>query len=77
VYARDCSDCHGATGEGNGALRFPRLAGQHFSYLRFQITAILSGDRENVSTQHVLILDGIKPEEIEGIAAFLARLGNP
>lgn len=33
-----CQNCHGASGEGSGAI--PRLAGQHAGYLKAQLSAI-------------------------------------
>jgi cytochrome c553 len=76
IYARACSRCHGVAAEGNGALRFPRLAGQHYSYLTWQIEFMLNGDRMNVSTEHLLLLDALSPDEISGVAGYLSQLKN-
>lgn len=76
IYARDCSRCHGVAAEGNGKLRFPRLAGQHYSYVTWQIEFMLNGDRMNVSTEHLLLLDALNADEISGVASYLARLGG-
>lgn len=36
VYATYCQSCHGAGGEGDNARAYPRLQGQHYSYMARQ-----------------------------------------
>lgn len=74
LYTRACAYCHGPAGEGNGELRYPRLAGQHYRYLRTQMQAMRSGDVPNVTWDHVKLLETLTPEEFDGVAGFLARL---
>jgi cytochrome c553 len=74
VYVRACSHCHGVTAEGNGELLYPRLAGQHYGYLKRQIEIILVGDRPNISWDHMKLLESLSPDEKTGIAGYLARL---
>jgi cytochrome c553 len=74
VYARACSHCHGVAADGNGKLRYPRLAGQHFGYLKHQMEIMVAGDRPNVSWDHMKLLESLTPEEMTGIAGYLARL---
>lgn len=76
LYARACSHCHGVTAEGNNALRYPRLAGQHYGYLARQIEGMIAGDRPNVSWDHMKLLESLTPDEINGVAGFLARLDS-
>ncbi len=42
-----CAACHGPTGKGNEAAKFPRIAGQHTKYLLTQLKAFRSGERAN------------------------------
>ena len=42
-----CSSCHGASGEGNAAAGFPRLAGLPAPYLVAQLNAFANGGRQN------------------------------
>lgn len=42
-----CAACHGPTGSGNDAAKFPRIAGQHTTYLLSQLKAFRSGERAN------------------------------
>src|SRR5277367_1176673 len=37
IYAHICAACHGANGRGEAGNRVPRIAGQHYPYLRRQI----------------------------------------
>ncbi len=74
VYARACSHCHGVAADGNGKLRYPRLAGQHFGYLKHQMEIMVAGDRPHVSWDHMKLLESLTPEEMTGIAGYLARL---
>lgn len=76
LYARACSHCHGVAGEGNGKLRYPRLAGQHFRYLTRQMEIMRAGDRPHVSWDHMKLLESLTPEEMTGVAGYLARLNS-
>jgi len=53
LYAT-CSGCHGARGEGNGALKAPALAGQSDWYLATQLERFRAGER------------GFVPEDVQG-----------
>ncbi len=74
VYARDCAGCHGADGEGNGVLRVPRLAGQHYRYLLRQLHDTVEERRPNMPPPHPQLFANLGVEEFTGIADYLARL---
>jgi cytochrome c553 len=76
VYVRACSHCHGVAAEGNGKMRYPRLAGQHYGYLKHQMEIMIVGDRPNVSWDHMKLLESLTPDEINGVAGYLARLNS-
>lgn len=42
-----CMACHGPSGEGNEAAKFPKLAGQHATYIENQLIAFRDGKRKN------------------------------
>jgi cytochrome c553 len=42
-----CAGCHGATGNETLDASYPRLAGQHASYLEQALAAYRSGERKN------------------------------
>ncbi|WP_233809391.1 c-type cytochrome [Paraburkholderia sp. HP33-1] len=48
-----CAGCHGANGTGNDAAGFPRLAGVGVTYLKEQLDAFASGQRESEVMQPV------------------------
>lgn len=76
AYERACQHCHGAAGEGNGRLRYPRLAGQHYAYLTKQIDMMIGGSRFNVSWDHAQLLSAFTDDEMTGVADYLARLNR-
>jgi cytochrome c553 len=66
-----CQDCHGA--DGAGLASFPRLAGQHASYLVRQLEAFASGHRASGSPMHGIARD-LPPDDAEALAAYLQSL---
>lgn len=68
-YTESCAACHGADGN-SAAASFPKLAGQHESYLLKQLIDIKSGDR--VIPQMTGLLDGFNEEQMADISAFYA-----
>jgi cytochrome c553 len=74
LYGRACSHCHGDAAQGDGKLGYPRLAGQHYSYLLRQMEIMRVGDRPNVTWEHMKLLESVTPEELSGVAGYLARL---
>ncbi len=65
-----CASCHGATASGVGI--FPRLAGQHATYIGKQLRAIQSKLRAS-PVMHGIIKD-LKPDEMNALAAFVQSL---
>ncbi len=65
-----CKTCHGAEGQGNGI--FPRLAGQHRSYIIEQLTAFKTGTRHS-NIMHINVRH-MTHAEMEAIAAYAASL---
>ncbi len=64
-----CQACHGANGEGNGAV--PRLAGQHGEYLFNQMTRLELDIRES-GVMHPN-LKSISDAQIKALVAYLAN----
>ena len=63
-----CRSCHGETAQGNGP--FPRLAGQHRSYLERQLAAFISNARANeIMHENSKNLTAL---QISQLAAFLS-----
>lgn len=74
AYDRACAHCHGAAGEGNADRRYPRLAGQHYTYLLKQIDSMIGGSRFNAGWDHSQLMTGLTDDEMVGVAEYLARL---
>lgn len=74
AYQRDCALCHGDSGQGNAQKLYPRLAGQHYTYLLNQIDAMIGGYRFNVGQSHEHAVVRLTDDEITGVADYLARL---
>ena len=77
LYTRDCQSCHGVDAEGNGVLQMPRLAGQHYIYLRRQLHDTLDQRRPNMPPPHRELLGSLGVDELNGIADHLSRLQPP
>jgi len=75
-YARLCRGCHGAVGQGEARGAVPRLAGQHYEYLRRQIFDAVDGRRPNFSQSHIRLLARLDHGGIDSIADYLSRLGS-
>lgn len=74
VYFRACESCHGTSGKGDPAHAVPRLAGQHYEYLRRQIYDAVDGRRPGFPAFHVRLLARLDHDEIAGVADYLARI---
>jgi len=75
AYARSCRGCHGRAAQGDAARAVPRLAGQHYEYLRRQIYDAVDGRRPNFPPSHIRLLARLDRDDIAGIADYLSRLG--
>ena len=69
--ATACQDCHGA--DGAGLASFPRLAGQHASYLARQLQAFAGGHRSSGSPMHGIARD-LPQADADALAAYLQSL---
>lgn len=64
-----CAGCHGEDGNSQ-ASTFPKLAGQHASYLNKQLLAFKSGDRADAMMGPMVA--GLNEEDILELAAYYA-----
>jgi cytochrome c553 len=70
-----CSACHGAQGEGQPDVAYPRLAGLDSEYLIEQLNAFAEGRRDNETMAPVA--KALTPDERQAIAKFYAGLTAP
>jgi len=77
LYSQLCRSCHGAAAQGDEVRVIPKVAGQHYEYLRRQIHDAVDGRRPNFSSAHIRLLARLDHDEIETLADYLSRLpGN-
>jgi cytochrome c553 len=74
IYFRQCESCHGSTGQGKPEEVVPRLAGQHYEYLRRQIYDAVDGRRPGFPPSHVRLLAQLDHDAIEGVADYLSHM---
>lgn len=69
-----CAGCHGEDGKTPLAPEYPRLAGQHESYLEYALKAYASGRRANVIMASQIQALEISDKDIKRLAAHFAAL---
>ncbi len=70
-----CIGCHGPTGMGNPAAKFPRLAGQHAKYVVKQMYDFRKGVRANDAGKMMRnVAIRMTDAEIEAVAEYIAGL---
>lgn len=74
IYNEKCAGCHGISGEGRAGFS-PKLAGQHWQYLRDQIRDIKLGRRTNgMSPVMENLFNELTDKEIVEISKYLETL---
>jgi cytochrome c553 len=76
LYAHICAACHAPNGRGEPGNRVPRIAGQHYPYLKRQIEAAASLHKDLAPPEMTSALRGMRPQEKEALADYISRLGN-
>ncbi|WP_311196230.1 c-type cytochrome [Thiothrix winogradskyi] len=70
-----CAACHGPTGAGNPAAKFPAINGQHAAYTKNQLNAFRKGERANDAGKMMRnIAAGMTDAEIEAVSEYIAGL---
>lgn len=70
-----CIACHGATGKGNPAAMFPRVAGQHAKYNVDQLRYFRSGERANDNGRMMRNLaTRMSDADIQAVSEYMAGL---
>ena len=70
-----CSACHGAQAEGNAT--FPRLAGQHASYITAQIQVFQLTDQRPRGEPMKQVTHLLSDEDSKAVARYIESLGVP
>ncbi|MDP2828488.1 MAG: c-type cytochrome [Sulfuricellaceae bacterium] len=74
LYEKDCASCHGKTGEGDARKFFPRVAGQHFIYIKRETRESRDQGRRNANPEMVKVLKGYTDADVEAVSDHMARL---
>ena len=70
-----CAACHGPTGSGNEAAKFPSIAGQHKTYTVNQLKAFKSGKRANDTGKMMRnIAKNMTDAEMDAVAEYISGL---
>ena len=77
IYVRDCANCHGDRGEGNGAKFYPMVAGQHYVYLLREARFIRDGERGNANPDMVRVIMPYSDADLEAVSDYMSRLNQP
>ena len=77
LYFRQCESCHGSSGQGDPRHSIPRLAAQHYEYLRRQIHDAVEGRHPGFPAFHVKLFAHLEYNDIDGVADYLARIVPP
>jgi len=76
AYTHICAACHGADGRGEEKNHVPRIAGQHYPYLRRQIESAAALHRVLAPPEMTSALRGMPDREKDALADYVSRLGN-
>jgi cytochrome c553 len=70
-----CASCHGPSGAGNPAAKFPALSGQHAKYTAKALNDFASGERSN-DPQGMMrdVAIKLRANEIKAVADYIAGL---
>ena len=70
-----CIACHGPTGAGNPAAKFPMLSGQHAPYIEKAMKDFRSGARSNDMNKMMQnIAEKMSDKEIKAVASYISGL---
>ena len=67
-----CGGCHGATGLGNAALKYPKIQGLDPAFIVTQLTDFKSGKRDNATMKAMTA--SLQPADMANVAAYIATL---
>jgi len=70
-----CSACHGPTGSGNPAAKFPKVSGQHATYSLTQLQYFKSGERNNDTGKMMRNLaKKMSTQQMKSVSEYMAGL---
>lgn len=77
LYEDNCVRCHGANGEGDNEKFYPRVHGQHFSYIVRQFKEIKGGQRRNANPEMVEQVKNFSERDVLAVSDYTSRIKPP
>jgi cytochrome c553 len=74
LFEDNCVRCHGANGEGNAEKYYPRIQGQHYSYLLRQYKWIKEGRRRNANPDMMEQIKNFSDKDTVDVLDYVSRL---
>lgn len=74
LYKDDCETCHGRVGEGRASEFYPKLTGQHYTYLLRQAFDTRDGVRRNANPEMVEAIKGYTDQQIVAVINYVSWL---
>ncbi|MGB5491922.1 MAG: c-type cytochrome [Woeseiaceae bacterium] len=71
-----CLACHGPTGKGNPAAKYPMIKGQHAAYTALQLRAYADGTRVGTGKVQIMhdIASRLDQQDIDAVASYVQGL---
>jgi len=77
LFLDNCIKCHGDTGEGNAEKWYPRLQGQHYTYMLRQFEWIRDGKRRNANPDMVKQIANFSDADMKMVINYVSRIPVP
>ncbi len=77
LYKDNCVKCHGDIGEGKADKFYPRIHGQHYSYLLRQFEWIRDGKRRNANPDMAKQIKSFSEKDMKAVVDYVSRLKPP
>ncbi len=74
LYKENCVRCHGDHGEGIAEKFYPRIEGQHYSYMLRQFEWIRDGKRRNANPEMVEQIKGFSDKDMKMVINWVSRV---
>ena len=77
LYEENCTECHGANGEGDAEGHIPAIYGQHYRYLLRQFEWIKMERRRNADKKMVKQIHNFSHRDIRAVLDYSSRIRPP
>lgn len=77
LYEENCTECHGAQGEGDAEGHIPAIYGQHYRYLLRQFEWIKMERRRNADKKMVKQIHDFSHRDIRAVLDYSSRIRPP